>query len=209
MRWRRELEQQRYDDHRFYHHSRTNQSLHLYSAISFLVAYFMAFQEPWLASLVAWHGMIPRQIGHFFFEPKSYDYHNQISHRKKESIKIGYNLERKKWMLSICFLIPLLGYIDPAVTDFNSFSQFAGYALLVIAVGAILARSAYLGLYKGEAKTALIWVLKIATDPIHDIKLYWKSPYYILIGDYYDPGYSSYELKYAGRTLKEDNVSTC
>ena len=30
---------QRWDDHRYYHHSRINQSLHLVSAISFLVAY--------------------------------------------------------------------------------------------------------------------------------------------------------------------------
>jgi len=30
---------QRWDDHRYYHHSRINQSLHLISAISFVVAY--------------------------------------------------------------------------------------------------------------------------------------------------------------------------
>ena len=30
---------QRWDDHRYYHHSRINQSLHLISAISFLVSY--------------------------------------------------------------------------------------------------------------------------------------------------------------------------
>ena len=32
----RTLEVQRWDDHRYYHHSRINQSLHLVSAISFL-----------------------------------------------------------------------------------------------------------------------------------------------------------------------------
>ena len=34
-----ELRTQRWDDHRFYHHSRINQSLHLLSAISFIIAY--------------------------------------------------------------------------------------------------------------------------------------------------------------------------
>ena len=35
----RALEAQRWDDHRFYHHSRINQTLHFISAISFVVAY--------------------------------------------------------------------------------------------------------------------------------------------------------------------------
>ena len=30
-----ELKEQRWDDHRFYHHSRVNQTLHLISAMSF------------------------------------------------------------------------------------------------------------------------------------------------------------------------------
>jgi hypothetical protein len=34
-----ELRTQRWDDHRYYHHSRINQSLHFLSAISFIVAY--------------------------------------------------------------------------------------------------------------------------------------------------------------------------
>ncbi len=33
------LKTQRWDDHRYYHHSRINQTLHLISAISFVVAY--------------------------------------------------------------------------------------------------------------------------------------------------------------------------
>jgi hypothetical protein len=33
-----ELRSQRWDDHRYYHHSRINQSLHFLSAISILVA---------------------------------------------------------------------------------------------------------------------------------------------------------------------------
>lgn len=34
-----ELARQRWDDHRYYHHCRINQSLHLLSAISFVAAY--------------------------------------------------------------------------------------------------------------------------------------------------------------------------
>ena len=40
------LRTQRWDDHRYYHHSRINQSLHFVSALSFLFAYVMLFKDP-------------------------------------------------------------------------------------------------------------------------------------------------------------------
>src|SRR5262245_26406900 len=42
----RALKEQRWDDHRFYHHSRINQSLHLVSAMSFVVTYVLLFTKP-------------------------------------------------------------------------------------------------------------------------------------------------------------------
>ncbi|HLN49488.1 MAG TPA: hypothetical protein VK251_08245, partial [Steroidobacteraceae bacterium] len=65
------LKTQRWDDHRYYHHSRINQSLHLVSALSFLIAYFTIFTNPVASALIGWLGaMVSRQVGHFFFEPK-------------------------------------------------------------------------------------------------------------------------------------------
>src|ERR1700691_221359 len=65
-----QLRTQRWDDHRYYHHSRINQSLHLLSALSFLTAYAFLFSNPALAALIAWLlAMTSRQAGHFFFEP--------------------------------------------------------------------------------------------------------------------------------------------
>src|SRR5215813_466204 len=96
------LEIQRWDDHRYYHHSRINQALHLLSAISFVCAYVLLFYSPVAAVLVAWLiGMTSRQIGHFFFEPKTYDEVNQATHEHKEDIKVGYNLQRKVVLMSI------------------------------------------------------------------------------------------------------------
>ncbi len=43
-----ELAEQRWDDHRLYHHSRVNQSLHLLSAVSVLTAYAYLFVSPGL-----------------------------------------------------------------------------------------------------------------------------------------------------------------
>ena len=63
-----ELHKQRWDDHRFYHHSRVNQSLHLLSALCFLASYVLIFINPVIAVMVGWLlAMILRQTGHFFF----------------------------------------------------------------------------------------------------------------------------------------------
>ena len=104
----RALEIQRWDDHRYYHHSRINQSLHLISALSFLTAYVMLFKDPVIAALIGWLvAMTTRQAGHFFFEPKGYDEVNQATHEYKESIKVGYNLRRKVVLLSIWAAVPV------------------------------------------------------------------------------------------------------
>src|SRR5581483_11739798 len=97
-----QLKIQRWDDHRYYHHSRINQSLHFLSAVSFLIAYLMLFVNPALAGLIAWCiSMTSRQAGHFFFEPRGYDHVNQATHDHKEDIKLGYNLRRKVVLMSL------------------------------------------------------------------------------------------------------------
>ena len=110
------LKVQRWDDHRYYHHSRINQSLHLVSAMSFVCAYVVAFKDPAMAALLGWLlAMTSRQVGHLVFEPKTYDVINQATHEFKEAIKVGYNLRRKIVLLTIWALSPLLLWWDPTL----------------------------------------------------------------------------------------------
>ena len=48
------LRVQRWDDHRYYHQSRINQTLHFISALSFLTAYALMFSNPSVAALIGW-----------------------------------------------------------------------------------------------------------------------------------------------------------
>ncbi|NCW01878.1 MAG: hypothetical protein EBW20_08570, partial [Betaproteobacteria bacterium] len=113
------LKEQRWDDHRYYHHSLVNQSLHLVSACSFVVAYVYLLIDPVVSALIAWLvSMTSRQAGHFFFEPRDYDYVNDASHEYKEAIKVGYNLKRKIVLLTIWALAPLALYADPTLFGF-------------------------------------------------------------------------------------------
>lgn len=188
------LAAQRWDDHRYYHHSRVNQSLHFVSAISFVFAYVMVFVEPTYAVLIGWLFAMPsRQIGHFFFEPTDYDEANQATHEYKEHIKVGYNLKRKAILLSIWAVAPLLLLQDPSVfglltpaTAWRGLLHNVSVIWLTIGAGAIVARSLQLCVIR-DVQTGLVWATKILTDPFHDIALYYKSPVYLVRGEFFDP----------------------
>ncbi|MGE4178713.1 MAG: hypothetical protein AB7J34_02700 [Limisphaerales bacterium] len=185
---------QRWDDHRYYHHSRINQSLHFISAISFLVAYGLLFVDPALAALVAWGvSMTTRQAGHFFFEPRDYDKINEATHEHKEDIKVGYNLSRKVALMSLWAAAPVLLYLSPSLfgfirptPGFPGFLHDLGMIWLVIGVGALLFRTVHLFILR-DFKTGLVWMVKILTDPFHDIMMYWRSPLALLRGELMDP----------------------
>ena len=188
------LKLQRWDDHRYYHHSRINQSLHLVSAISFLCAYLLLFTDPALASLVAWIlAMWSRQIGHFFFEPKGYDEVNEATHEYKEEIKVGYNLRRKVVLLAIWAASPLWLYVDPTLMGIypphqgvEEFVRHVALMWLFLGVAGLLFRTVQL-FYLKDVITGLAWLTKILTDPFHDVKLYAKAPLYLLRGELIDP----------------------
>jgi hypothetical protein len=191
---------QRWDDHRYYHHNRVNQSLHLVSAISFLVAYALAFSDPATAALIGWLiSMTSRQIGHFFFEPQGYDEINHATHEHKEEIKVGYNLNRKIVLLSIWALSPFAFYFSPtlfglftAATTTGEFIHNVGMLWLFVGIGGLLFRTVHLFFIK-DVQAGLVWMTKILTDPFHDIMLYYKAPLYLLRGEWNDPHHGSHQ----------------
>lgn len=189
------LETQRWDDHRYYHHSRINQTLHLISAVSFVVAYVLLWTDPVLSALIAWLvSMTSRQAGHFFFEPKGYDHVNQATHEHKEAIKVGYNLRRKVVLMALWAGTPLLVWAEPGVfglfephTSGTEFIRQVGTLWLGLGVGGLLFRTVHL-FFIADVKTGLVWMTKILTDPFHDIKLYYRAPLHLMRGQLIDPG---------------------
>ena len=189
-----QLRIQRWDDHRYYHHSRINQSLHFVSAASFLFAYAMLFIDPMVSALVGWLvSMTSRQAGHFFFEPHTYDHINQATHEHKEEIKVGYNLRRKVVLMSIWALSPISLYFDPTLfgiftphTDTMEFIRHVALIWFAIGIGGLIFRTVHLFFIK-DVQTGLVWATKIITDPFHDVKLYWRAPYYLAQGQLIDP----------------------
>jgi hypothetical protein len=190
----KKVEQLRWDDHRYYHQCRINQTLHLISAISFLFAYGLLFVNPAAAALVGWLvGMVTRQSGHIFFEPRGYDSINQTSYEHKESIKAGYNMRRKAVLLTVWASVPvwlylkpdLLGLIEPS-TDLAGLVHDVGMMWFALGVSGLLLRTVHLSLLRGPS-WGLAWATKILTDPFHNVAIYWRSPLALLRGQRFDP----------------------
>jgi hypothetical protein len=184
------LEEQRWDDHRYYHHSRMNQSLHLVSAVGFLVAYVMVFIDPLVSALIGWlFAMTTRQAGHFFFEPKGYDEINHATHEHKEEIKVGYNLRRKVVLLSIWAASPLILLVDPTLFGLATpaatpaeFIRHVAKIWLFLGLAGLVFRTVQLFIIR-DVQTGLVWATKILTDPFHDIKLYHEAPLALMRGE--------------------------
>ena len=188
------LKTQRWDDHRYYHQSRINQTLHFISALSFLCAYVLLFTDPALAAIIGWVvSMGTRQSGHFFFEPQGFDHVNNATNEHKEAIKVGYNLRRKVVLIAVWAAVPVLlwlaptvgGLVQPAV-GWQAYLHDVGMAWLALGVGGLLFRTLHLFWLK-DVQTGLVWATKILTDPFHDLWLYWRAPLALLRGERLDP----------------------
>lgn len=194
MKFYDELKLQRWDDHRYYHQSRINQTLHFFSAISFLIAYVMLFIDPVISVMLGWIvAMCLRQAGHFFFEPKGYDTVNEATQAHKEKIKVGYNLSRKVVLMALWLVIPMVLYLQPGFfglveTHSDSYGYLYNLSLiwLGLAVIALIFRTVHL-FFIASVQSGLVWLTKILTDPFHDIKMYYKSPIYLFKGQLLDP----------------------
>ena len=193
MKFREELHQQRWDDHRYYHHNRINQLLHLLSASCFVASYYLIFVDPVMAVMVGWIlAMLLRQVGHFFFEPRTYDEVNNATHEYKESVKVGYNLRRKVVLLSIWIAVPVVLWLSPSLfgllndtTVDKGMIYTTAILWLATGIGAVLVRTIHLFFLMGF-QSGLVWATKIITDPFHDIKIYHRAPLHILRGNMYD-----------------------
>lgn len=156
------LRTQRFDDYRYYHQSRINQTLHLISAVIFLGCYTLLFNDAALAGLVGWLAMLTRQMGHFFFEPNGYDAVNNATNEYKEAIKVGFNQYRKIVLLIVwgtaplaLFLFPTLFGIFAPPVDRIDFVRQVGEIWLAIGIGGGLFRMIQL-LITRDVQTGLI-----------------------------------------------------
>jgi hypothetical protein len=79
----------------------------------------------------------------------------------------------------------LFGLFAPPATRMD-FVRQVGLLWLLVGIGGGLFRMIELFATRGVG-TGLIWAIKVLTDPLHNIALYWRSPLALLRGEMIDP----------------------
>jgi glutamate-1-semialdehyde 2,1-aminomutase len=165
-----EVMRRKKDDHHASHSNAVNQIFHIISSSVFLGCYALAFWDLTTAMWAALAALFLRQVGHAILEPPCHD---------KEELLLGYNTRNKSIILGTYLLIPVVHLVRAPAWTGEALSgvlatvaeQWFFWTLLVVA-----GRVAYLVWVHG-LRLALVWFVKLVTDPITDIAAY--SPHYL------------------------------
>ncbi|MEZ5559995.1 MAG: aminotransferase class III-fold pyridoxal phosphate-dependent enzyme [Pseudomonadales bacterium] len=161
-----EVMRRKHDDHVASHSHPTNQFLHLVSSSVFLVCYVLLFVN---LPLAVWMGVVSlflRQAGHALIEPPCHD---------KEQLLLGFDTRSKTFIVAGYALIPLGNWLwaaegsaamDVAATVGLQWFAFTGLVIL----GRVL-----LLVRRHGFNNSMVWFIKLVTDPITDIKAYYRS----------------------------------
>ena len=161
-----EVMRRKHDDHVASHSHPTNQLLHLLSSSAFIACYVLLFVNLPLAVWIGVVSLFVRQAGHALIEPPCHD---------REQLLLGFDTRSKTWIVAGFVAIPLVNWVlAPADVDLGALAagiggQWFAYTCLIIA-GRVLLLVRRFGL-----GNSLVWFVKLLTDPITDIKAYYRS----------------------------------
>jgi glutamate-1-semialdehyde 2,1-aminomutase len=165
-----EVMRRKKDDHHASHSDLTNQLFHIVSSSVFLGCYALAF---WDLTTAMWAGLAAlflRQIGHAVLEPPCHD---------KEALLLGFNTRNKTLILAAYLVIPVFHLLRAPVWTAATLTPVMAtvaqqWFLWTLAV--VGGRVLYL-MWAHNVWLALVWVVKLVTDPLTDIAAY--SPRYL------------------------------
>ena len=158
------------DDHHASHNDAVNQFLHLISSSIFLLCYLLIFRSVTIAMWLGVPALLVRQFGHAVLEPDSHDAEKQL---------LGYNTRNKSLILLTYLLLPVVDVARAGVWSVDGFMAAAPTIALHwfwMTILVVVGRAAFLTLTQGFG-LAMIWLMKLATDPLTDLIAYrpWRS----------------------------------
>ena len=160
-----EIMRRKADDHVASHSDRTNQLFHLISSSVFLVCYALAFLDLTIAMWAGTAALMLRQGGHALLEPPCHD---------KEQTLLGYDTRTKSLILGSYLVLPAI-YAATMETWTRPALGEAASAIAVqwflVTMSVVVGRVAYL-VWKHDFRLAMVWFVKLVTDPITDLIAY-------------------------------------
>jgi len=160
-----EVMRRKKDDHVASHSDTVNQLFHIVSSSVFLGCYVYAF---WDLTAAMWAGLAAlflRQIGHAVLEPPCHD---------KEATLLGYNTRNKTLILGTYLAMPIANIVWSGAYTLDALRLLVptvAYEWFVFTAVVVAGRVAYL-LWKHGPRLALVWFVKLATDPVTDVIAY-------------------------------------
>jgi glutamate-1-semialdehyde 2,1-aminomutase len=160
-----EVMRRKKDDHVASHSDTINQLFHIVSSSVFLGCYVLAF---WCLTTAMWAGLAAlflRQIGHAILEPPCHD---------KEATLLGYNTRNKTMILGTYLAIPIVNLVWSDAWSGEALRHLAtsvAFQWFVWTGAVVTGRVAYL-LWAHGPRLALVWFVKLATDPLTDVIAY-------------------------------------
>jgi len=160
-----EVMRRKKDDHVASHSDTVNQLFHIVSSSVFLGCYVYAF---WDLTAAMWAGLAAlflRQIGHAVLEPPCHD---------KEATLLGYNTRNKTLILGTYLAMPIANIVWSWAYTLDALRLLVptvAYEWFVFTAVVVAGRVAYL-LWKHGPRLALVWFVKLATDPVTDVIAY-------------------------------------
>lgn len=163
-----EIMQRKRDDHVASHSNLVNQVLHLFSSSTFILCYLVFFFNFTLAVSLGVAALLLRQFGHAILEPPCHD---------KEKALLGYNTRNKTIILAAYVLVPVVHLISAgsvSVETIRTILPTATRQWFLLTLAVVFGRVAYLA-FKHNFRSAMIWFVKLITDPITDVMAYCTS----------------------------------
>jgi glutamate-1-semialdehyde 2,1-aminomutase len=157
--------QRKDDDHHASHNNAMNQYLHLLSSSLFIYCYAIIGMNLTQAMFLGLGALFIRQLGHAVFEPSCHD---------EEALLLGFNTPKKTLIVIAYLAIPIVLLIKSglwSVSGFISLSDAIALQWFRLTVAVVLSRVVYLT-WKHDFRIAMIWFVKLATDPFTDVVAY-------------------------------------
>ncbi len=168
-----EVMRRKRDDHVASHSNLINQVFHLLSSSTFIYCYFLIFSDLTRAMCLGLAALFVRQFGHAILEPPCHD---------KEEALLGFNTRNKTLIVAGYVLIPIINLVRAGSFSFGTFNEAIPAIALqwfILTLAAVLGRVLYL-VRQHDFRTAMIWFVKLITDPFTDIIAYYGSIFRIL-----------------------------
>jgi glutamate-1-semialdehyde 2,1-aminomutase len=166
-----EIMQRKKDDHHASHSNLINQFFHLLSSSTFIFCYLTIFSNFTRAMFLGLAALFVRQFGHAILEPPCHD---------KEKALLGFNTRNKTLIVAGYILIPIVQIVLLArarpltIESLTSIMPAVAEYWFLLTLAAVFGRVIYL-IWKHDFRSAMIWFVKLITDPLTDIIAYYNS----------------------------------